>query len=268
MGEIAMLHDVSKCTACRGCMVVCKQWKNLPADKEAFTGAYQSHRDLGPYTLNLIRMREDYSGSEMKWVFSKFQCMHCGDPACARACPEYALRKEINGPVSHDDDKCVGCGYCVTNCTFSVPHIDEARKKSTKCDLCADRIEKGMVPSCAQTCTSDAILFGTRHEMVALAEKRLTALKEKYPNACLYGVDKNDGIGGSSMMYIFTDKPSVFGFPDNPEVSKSLPFWKDYAQPGGKILMGAAAIAVGGALVANSVMGGKSSHKKGDGDHE
>ncbi|MBQ3033242.1 MAG: 4Fe-4S dicluster domain-containing protein [Deferribacterales bacterium] len=266
MTEIAMLHDVVKCTACRGCQVACKQWKNLLADKQPFNGQFQSHDDLGPQTLNLIRMREDYSSGKMNWIFSKFQCMHCGDPACARACPEEALWKTENGPVAHSDEKCVGCGYCVTNCTFGVPRINPVTKKSTKCDLCADRIEKGMVPSCALTCTSDAILFGTRQEMVAIAEKRLAKLKETYPNACLYGVDKNDGIKGTSMLYIFNDKPSVFGFPDEPEVPATIPVWKDVVQPVGKGLMAAAGVAVAAGFVANSVIGVGS--KKEDKDHE
>lgn len=260
--EIAMLHDVSKCTACRGCMVACKQWKNLPAEMEAFDGSYQSHKDLSPYTLNLIRMKEVYKDGEMDWIFRKSQCMHCGVPSCAKACPQDALKKTAEGPVAFIEENCIGCGYCVQNCPFDIPKIDEKRKKSTKCDLCIDRIQNGMTPSCALTCTADAIFFGTREEMVKKAEERLAALKGKYPDANLYGTDKNDGVGGTSMMYILTEKPSVYGLPDEPKVPASISVWKDYVQPGGKILIGAAAGAVVGAAVMNAVM------KKGKPDHE
>ena len=51
--EIAMLHDVEKCSACRGCSVACKQWKNLPADKTPFDGDYQSHKDLSSKTYTV-----------------------------------------------------------------------------------------------------------------------------------------------------------------------------------------------------------------------
>ena len=265
MTEIAMLHDVSKCTACRGCMVACKQWKNLPADMSPFEGNYQSHEDLSPSTYNLIKMKETYENGNFRWDFLKFQCMHCGIPACAKACPEEALVKQANGVVSFIEDRCVGCGYCETNCTFDVPRIDAVRKKSTKCNLCEDRIANGMVPSCAQTCTADAILFGTREEMTEIAKARVQVLKEQYPNAQLYGVDKNDGIGGTNMMYILTDRPSVFGLPENPKVSTSLTIWKDYAQPAGKFLFGAAAMVVAGALVNNAMIGKKN---KGGHDHE
>ena len=56
--EIAMLHDVEKCSACRGCSVACKQWKNLPADITPFDGEYQSHKDLSSKTYTLIRMKD------------------------------------------------------------------------------------------------------------------------------------------------------------------------------------------------------------------
>ena len=84
--EMAMLHDISRCTACRACMVACKQWHDLPADMSTpFEGQYQSHADLTPTTWNLIRMNEriDNSG-QLQWDFLKFQCMHCDDPACAK----------------------------------------------------------------------------------------------------------------------------------------------------------------------------------------
>ncbi len=252
--EMAMLHDISKCTGCRACMVACKQWKDLPADRTPFVGEFQSHPDLSPTTLNLIRMKEtiDDKGN-FRWDFLKFQCMHCGDPACAKACPEEALVKKENGVVSFIEENCVGCGYCAQNCPFSVPKIDKERNKSTKCNLCEDRIANGMVPACAKTCTADAILWGTREEMTAIAKKRVEKLKEKYPNAQLYGVDKSNGVGGTTMMYVLTDKPSVFGLPDNPKVPASLTVWKDVVQPGGKLLLGASAMAVLGGLIANAV---------------
>lgn len=256
--KIAMLHDVSKCTACRACMVACKQWKELPAEITPFDGEYQSHKDLSPSVYNLIKMKETVENGEFKWTFIKFQCMHCGDPGCVKACPTGALKKEAEGSVTIDPDLCIGCKYCEAGCPFSVPHVDKKTEKVTKCNLCHERIENGMVPSCAKTCTANAILFGTREEMTAIAEKRVEELKKDYPNAQLYGVYENDGVKGTSMMYILTDKPSKFDLPDDPQVSSALGLWKNVVHPAGKVLMGAAAVAVGGALVLNTVKGSKS----------
>lgn len=271
--EIAMLHDISKCSACRGCSVACKQWKGLPADNTPFDGEYQSHKDLSYKTYTLIRMNERMVNNKVNWDFLKFQCMHCGVAGCAIGCPEKALEKLPNGVVAHYEDKCVGCGYCEINCTFGVPHVNPETKKATKCNLCIDRVEmyiknnldKKYMPSCAKTCTADAILFGTREEMVKIANARVEALKKDYPNAQTYNVDTNNSIKGGAMMYVLTDKPSVFGLPDNPELAPSLGVWKDAIQPAGKVLIGAAAVAVAGAAIANTVTGGG---KHGGDDHE
>lgn len=272
--EIAMLHDVAKCSACRGCSVACKQWKNLPADVTPFDGEYQSHKDLSPKTYTLIRMKEtkDENG-KFRWDFLKFQCMHCGVAGCVLGCPEHALEKLPNGVVAHYNDKCVGCGYCEINCTFGVPHVDPETKKSTKCNLCIDRVEKYIesgfdrqyYPACALTCTADAILFGTREEMVKIANERLEVLKKTYPDACTYNVETNNSIQGGAMMYVLPQKPSVYGLPDEPKLADSLGVWKQGIQPAGKVLIGAAAVAVAGAAIVNTVTGGG---KHGGDDHE
>lgn len=255
--EIAMLHDVEKCTACRACMVACKQWKNLPAEQTPFNGEFQSHESLSPDTLILIKMIERMENDEFNWDFIKFQCLHCGDPACVKACPEEALYKKDNGIVAFDADKCVGCSYCVSYCPFGVPVIDTEKNLSTKCNLCVDRVEEGMVPSCALTCTADAILFGTREEMTKIAHERLAVLKETYPNAQLYGVDKNDGVGGTAMMYVLPDKPSVYGLPENPVVPTGLTVFKDWVRPAGKMMLGATVGAVTVAALSSAVLGRK-----------
>ena len=43
MANLTNLYDVSKCTACRGCMVACKDWNQLPAVIEPFKGNYDTH---------------------------------------------------------------------------------------------------------------------------------------------------------------------------------------------------------------------------------
>lgn len=239
--EITMLHDVVRCSACRACMVACKQWHDLPADMSTpFEGQYQSHKDLTSHTLNLIQMQERIdSKGKFHWDFFKKQCMHCGDPACLNGCPEEAIEKRPSGAVVIDEDKCVGCGYCTTNCPFGIPKVDAERNKSTKCDLCFDRIEQGMQPSCAKTCTADAILFGTREEMLKKAEERLTMIKDTHPDANIYNPQ---GVGGVHMLYVLPEKPAVYGLPENPRTPDSINLWKDVVRPVGK-LAGVGAIA-------------------------
>ena len=258
--EMAMLHDVARCSACRACMVACKQWHNLPADfSTPFEGQYQSHAALTSKTYNLIKMNErtDKDG-KFHWDFIKIQCMHCQDPACMKGCPEGAISRLDSGAVVIDEEKCVGCGYCTTNCPFNVPRVDPDRNKSTKCDLCFDRIENGMIPSCAKTCTAQAIDFGTIEEMTALANKRIEEVKKDFPNANLYGIGPaTEGVGGTHMMYVLPEKPSVYGLPENPKTPASIDLWKDVVRPIGKIAGVGAAAGIAGLFVLSKMMGKK-----------
>lgn len=264
--EMAMLHDVSKCTGCRACMVACKQWKNLPAEQTAFGGDFQSHKDLSAKTINLIKMKErvDEKG-KFQWDLIKVQCMHCADPACVKGCPEDAITKTASGAVVIDEDKCVGCGYCKINCPFNVPNVDEQTHKSKKCNLCVDRIENGKVPSCAQTCPARAIIFGTKEEMTALAKQRVQDIKGQFPNAQLYGVDPN-GVGGTNMMYVLTEKPAVYDLPADPKTPTAINVWKDVVRPAGKIFGVAAIIGCAGAYTLSKVIGSKKDNGKKGGE--
>lgn len=254
--EMAMLHDVARCSACRACMVACKQWHDLPADSSTpFAGQYQSHKDLTPTTWNLITMKErvDAEG-KFHWDFFKRQCMHCGDPACAKGCPEEAIETQESGAVVIQAEKCVGCGYCTHNCPFGVPKVDKETNKSTKCDLCFDRIAEGMEPACAKTCTADAIRFGAKEEMLERAQKRAELLRQEgYADANVYNPP---GVGGIHMLYVLPEKPSVYDLPEAPETSASIDLWKDVVRPLGKLASAGAIVGVLG-MAALKKMNGK-----------
>lgn len=260
--EMAMLHDVSRCTGCRACMVACKQWKDLPAESTPFDGNFQSHKGLSPKTYNLIKMTERTENDTFHWDFIKFQCMHCAHPACAKGCPQNALRKTESGAVVLDKEKCIGCGYCTDNCPFDVPKVDEQTHKSTKCDLCADRIENGMTPACAQTCTARAIDFGKKDDMITLAHSRLNDIKGSFPNAQLYGVDKN-GVGGTHMMYILTDSPAIYGLPADPKTNDAIDLWKDIIRPAGQLMGVGAIVGAAGAYALTKAIAKKHKNEKG-----
>lgn len=260
--EIAILHDMSRCSGCRACMVACKQWHDLPADMSTpFEGQYQSHKDLTPTTINLVKMSERKDSDGFHWDILKFQCMHCANPACMNGCPENAIEKQASGAVVIDPDKCVGCGYCSHNCPFGVPKIDKETHKSTKCDLCYDRIAEGMPPACAKTCTTNALAFGSIDEMKKLAEFRLNLIKDEYPKANIYNPE---GVGGLHMIYVLPDVPEVYGLPKDPKTSEAIDIWRDIVRPVGKVAsVGAIVGVLGMAAVSHAI---KSKAKKGKGD--
>ncbi|MDY6852310.1 MAG: 4Fe-4S dicluster domain-containing protein, partial [Thermodesulfobacteriota bacterium] len=77
--------DLTKCTACRGCQVACKQWHKLPAEKTENWGSYQNPADLSFITYKLVRYEEQVVNGKLNWLFFPEQCRHCIDPPCLLA---------------------------------------------------------------------------------------------------------------------------------------------------------------------------------------
>ena len=59
MAKLIKLIDTSRCTACRGCQVACKNWNRNPAGKiERFKGNYQTRKDTNAVTYTIVKMDE------------------------------------------------------------------------------------------------------------------------------------------------------------------------------------------------------------------
>ena len=82
MGKMFFV-DLTRCTACRGCQIACKQWKNLPAEKTRNSGSHQNPPDLSGQTVRVVRFKEaaDKNG-KVSWNFFPEQCRHCVDAPC------------------------------------------------------------------------------------------------------------------------------------------------------------------------------------------
>ncbi len=85
-------------------------------------------------------------------------CHHCADPGCLNGCPVLAYEKDpITGIVSHLDDQCIGCSYCILKCPYDVPKFSDRLGIVRKCDMCHDRLADGEAPACVQACPTHAI---------------------------------------------------------------------------------------------------------------
>ncbi len=185
--------DLTKCTACRGCQVACKQWKKLPAEKTVNTGSHQNPPDLSGKTLKVVRFSEQVIDGKLNWLFLPEQCRHCIDPPCVAA-------SEVEGSMIHDPKTgaVVYTGLTAKEnfedirdaCPYDIPRLNEATGEIVKCDMCNDRVHAGMLPACVATCPTGAMNFGDRVDMLNKAEKSLKAAKGKFPKAEL--VDAED----------------------------------------------------------------------------
>ena len=245
-GDVAKLIDTSKCIGCKACQTACMEWNDLRQEPGHNHGTYNNPTDLTPDAWTVMRFTEydNEQTGNLEWLIRKDGCMHCEDPGCLKACPAPgAIEQYTNGIVDFHQEKCIGCGYCVTGCPFNVPRISQKDNKAYKCSLCSDRVAVGQEPACVKTCPTGAIVFGTKQAMKEHAAERIVDLKERgFAQAGLYDPA---GVGGTHVMYVLhhADKPSLYqGLPDAPRISPMVSLWKGAAKPLAMLALGAAAV--------------------------
>jgi len=225
----AMLVDVSRCIGCRACQVACKEWNLRHAERTQNQGSYENPPDLSAQTWTRVAFIEEAVGDEVKWQFRRVLCQHCTDAACEQVCPPKAISHRLSTAVVIDAEKCTGCKYCISACPFDVPRYNAQTNTVEKCTLCVDRISNGQIPACAKVCAPEAVMFGERSIMVAIAKMRLSKLKEQgFKDAGLYGEKE---LGGLGVMFLLTSSPLFYGFPEKPTVPLSVNIWQDVFKP-------------------------------------
>ncbi|HET8538390.1 MAG TPA: 4Fe-4S dicluster domain-containing protein [Anaeromyxobacter sp.] len=69
-------------------------------------------------------------------------CNHCTKPGCVAACPrKAAYKREEDGVVLIDQDRCRGYRYCVKGCPYKKSYYNPREKISQKCIFCYPRLE-------------------------------------------------------------------------------------------------------------------------------
>jgi formate dehydrogenase iron-sulfur subunit len=221
MAEIAMLNDVSKCMACRGCQVACKQWNGLTGETTDYVGTYENPPDFSANTWTRVLFREEIIRNQFRWLFRKHQCMHCTEAVCVKVCQHSARGYHPLGFVTIDWQKCQGCGRCERSCPFKVPKVgtgpaQDVEQVAYNCIFCADRVTNGLTPACAKSCPSGAIIYGYRSELIDRGKARVDTLKEEgYPNASLYGDTERSRL---HVMYVLPEKISLYDLPSDADL--------------------------------------------------
>jgi formate dehydrogenase beta subunit len=222
-GGFGALVDLSLCDGCRKCELACSQANTLPPPEKPFEDmkVLEAPRRPTDTALTVVN-RYKVAGGERP-IFVKVQCMHCNDPACASACIVGALTKEKNGAVVYDKDKCLGCRYCMVACPFQIPayeYRDAFTPRVRKCTFCFDRISKeGGAPACAKMCPKEAIEFGPREEVLALARQRVAGNGTPYRRHGTYEprIYGEKEVGGTGWVYVSPVPFEQLGFLSLPE---------------------------------------------------
>lgn len=160
MSQYAFFVDRDRCIKCWACQVACKQWNGI---------------DAGTVTRRWVEEETVGTFPDCNRVFTTTSCNHCENPACVENCPVGAITKrDEDGAVVVDQQKCIGCQTCARVCPFEVPNYLPETGAMDKCDMCAacGRTPDKDLPHCVATCPTEALKWGTVEEIEALAAEK------------------------------------------------------------------------------------------------
>lgn len=210
-----MLTDTTICIGanCRKCEEACKEVNGLPmagldlSDNSVFDNRRRTDAD----NFTIVNRYADPLNAD-SFIYVKDQCRHCNEPACASACLVNAFTKTPEGPVIYNKDVCIGCRYCMMACPFNIPayeYFNALDPKIRKCTMCYDRVKEGKIPACANICPKEAITFGKREDLIALAREKI----RKYPDRYHSHIFGENEAGGTSWLYLAGTDFANVGFP-------------------------------------------------------
>jgi molybdopterin-containing oxidoreductase family iron-sulfur binding subunit len=168
--KFVMVIDLAKCNNARKCVTACQKMHYQPEDVEWLQ----------------IKLIKDNEAGAPYW-FPK-TCFHCDNPPCVKVCPVDATFKRTDGLVLIDNERCIGCKFCMAACPYSTrvfnwgePEQPEELKMCAanpessvpsiigtvdKCDFCPDMVRLGKLPDCVSACPNGAFYFGDQNEDV------------------------------------------------------------------------------------------------------
>ncbi len=192
---MGVLVDTTRCVGCRTCEAACAEAHYLSVPDIADSSVFNKERTTSVSQWTVVNRYETEKGE----VFVKRQCMHCNQPGCVAACLVKAMQKREEGPVTWDTN-CMGCRYCMPSCPFEIPKFEygSATPRIQKCNMCWDRLAKDEKPTCVANCPEQALLYGTRRELIEEARRRIYQKPGEYfPH--IYGEHE---VGGTGYLYL------------------------------------------------------------------
>ncbi len=174
----AMAIRLRKCweiAGCRDCTDACHRIHNVPdlgSPKDEIKWVWTV-----PYEKVFPEHPFEVTGEAFRLKPVPLLCNHCDDPPCIRYCPTRATWKREDGIVMMDFHRCIGCRYCMAGCPYGSrsfnwrdprPFIKKVtpefptRTKGVveKCNVCEERLSRGLAPACVEACREKALVFG------------------------------------------------------------------------------------------------------------
>ena len=173
--KFVMVIDLAKCKNALKCQESCNKNHYIKGDNPWLkVHKMQADNDTAPY-----------------WMPTT--CMHCDHPACVTVCPVGATFKRKDGLVLIDNERCIGCRFCMAACPYSTRvfnwsepdqgnitmdmhmHGEEhyspefaglpsVKGTVDKCDFCPHLIKENALPHCVTACPNGTFYFGDKYE--------------------------------------------------------------------------------------------------------
>ncbi len=164
-------------------------------ERKCIEGCQTMHHKRPPIEwIKVKEMKDSHDGSSY-WMPQP--CFHCDNPPCTKVCPVDATFKRKDGVVLIDNDRCIGCRFCMAACPYnarvfnwgknwgtandSIPagcatpetgcnhnsietSLQDKMGTVSKCDFCVDMARANKLPDCVTNCPNGTIFFGDANE--------------------------------------------------------------------------------------------------------
>ena len=227
--KFVMVVDLAKCKNALKCQSACNKHHYITGDN-AWMKVYkmQEAEDTAPYWLPMM-------------------CQHCDKPACVTVCPVDATFKRKDGLVLIDNERCIGCRFCMAACPYSTrvfnwgepgqevtlnmdmtnhiaspEHAGMPSIKGTvdKCDFCPHAIDNNELPHCVTACPNGVFYFGDKYEdTVTNGEETLRLSKLLVDKS---GYRLMEGLGTAPSVYYLPPVDRLVDFEDGLEDFKEF----------------------------------------------
>lgn len=217
--KFVMVIDLGRCKRALKCQKACQKNHYLPEqDKWLKVYKMQDNRNTAPY-----------------WMPKP--CVHNDNPPCVKVCPVNAMFKRDDGIVLVDNERCIGCRFCMAACPYSSisfnwgepvlpseiagitysPETSVPRKTGTveKCDFCPDMAREGKLPHCVTACPNGVFYFGDLNEDTVTNGDETVRFSELIRDKA--GYRHLEGLGTKPSVYYLPPANRLFPFQETDE---------------------------------------------------